>query len=120
MYNCIKILNDFCNCVIFFNVFHRCELKLLRAMYPNSGYSAETGGIMKNLRTSTDNAKVSMPLCYKIYYYVFITVEYCKSALVATPSIFWSSDHGILFCRVGLGYAIKLKRQFHVSRLVMT
>lgn len=36
----------------------RCELKLLRAMYPNSGYSAETGGIMKNLRTSTDNAKV--------------------------------------------------------------
>ncbi|XP_022820745.1 uncharacterized protein C05D11.1-like [Spodoptera litura] len=36
----------------------RCELQLLRAMYPDSGYSAETGGIMKNLRTSTDNTKV--------------------------------------------------------------
>ncbi|XP_072936349.1 uncharacterized protein C05D11.1-like [Epargyreus clarus] len=36
----------------------RCELKLLRAMYPNSGYSSETGGIMKNLRTSCNNTKV--------------------------------------------------------------
>ncbi|XP_030036652.2 uncharacterized protein C05D11.1 [Manduca sexta] len=36
----------------------RCELKLMRAMYPDSGYSAETGGIMENLRTSTDNTKV--------------------------------------------------------------
>ncbi|CAK1603337.1 unnamed protein product [Parnassius mnemosyne] len=36
----------------------RCELRLLRAMYPNSGYSSETGGIMKNLRTSTSNTKV--------------------------------------------------------------
>ncbi|KAM3962814.1 LOW QUALITY PROTEIN: uncharacterized protein C05D11.1 [Aphomia sociella] len=36
----------------------RCELRLLRAMYPNSGYSSETGGIMANLRTSTDNTKV--------------------------------------------------------------
>ncbi|KAJ0181723.1 hypothetical protein K1T71_002445 [Dendrolimus kikuchii] len=36
----------------------RCELRLLRAMYPDSGYSAETGGIMANLRTSTDNTKV--------------------------------------------------------------
>ncbi|XP_059059298.1 uncharacterized protein C05D11.1-like [Achroia grisella] len=36
----------------------RCELKLLRTMYPNSGYSSETGGIMANLRTSTDNTKV--------------------------------------------------------------
>ncbi|XP_034828177.1 uncharacterized protein C05D11.1-like [Maniola hyperantus] len=36
----------------------RCELKLLRAMYPNSGYSADTGGIMENLRISTDNIKV--------------------------------------------------------------
>ncbi|CAH2238075.1 jg18458 [Pararge aegeria aegeria] len=36
----------------------RCELSLLRAMYPNSGYSSDTGGIMKNLRTSTDNTKV--------------------------------------------------------------
>ncbi|XP_047509808.1 uncharacterized protein C05D11.1-like [Pieris napi] len=36
----------------------RCELKLLRAMYPNSGYSSETGGIMKNLRESTTNVKV--------------------------------------------------------------
>ncbi|XP_045764374.1 uncharacterized protein C05D11.1-like [Maniola jurtina] len=36
----------------------RCELKLLRAMYPNSGYSADTGGIMENLRISTNNTKV--------------------------------------------------------------
>ncbi|CAH0749121.1 unnamed protein product [Diatraea saccharalis] len=36
----------------------RCELRLLRVMYPNSGYSMETGGIMKNLRDSTDNTKV--------------------------------------------------------------
>ncbi|XP_068621033.1 uncharacterized protein C05D11.1-like [Battus philenor] len=36
----------------------RCELRLLRAMYPNSGYSSETGGIMENLRTSTNNTKV--------------------------------------------------------------
>ncbi|XP_045538857.1 uncharacterized protein C05D11.1 [Papilio machaon] len=36
----------------------RCELQLLRAMYPDSGYSSETGGIMKNLRTSTNNTKV--------------------------------------------------------------
>ncbi|CAH2104836.1 unnamed protein product [Euphydryas editha] len=36
----------------------RCELRLQRAMYPNSGYSSETGGIMKNLRTSTNNTKV--------------------------------------------------------------
>ncbi|KAI5635965.1 peptidase m16 inactive domain-containing protein [Phthorimaea operculella] len=36
----------------------RCELRLLRAMYPNSGYSSETGGIMENLRTSTNNVKV--------------------------------------------------------------
>nr|XP_026487526.1 uncharacterized protein C05D11.1-like [Vanessa tameamea] len=36
----------------------RCELSLQRAMYPNSGYSSETGGIMKNLRTSTNNTKV--------------------------------------------------------------
>lgn len=39
--------------------FFRCELRLLRAMYPDSGYSAETGGIMANLRTSTDNTKVT-------------------------------------------------------------
>ncbi|XP_075992092.1 uncharacterized protein C05D11.1-like [Anticarsia gemmatalis] len=36
----------------------RCELQLSRAMYPGSGYSAETGGIMENLRISTDNTKV--------------------------------------------------------------
>ncbi|XP_047041443.1 uncharacterized protein C05D11.1-like [Helicoverpa zea] len=40
------------------NATSRCDLQLLRAMYPDSGYSAETGGIMKNLRTSTDNTKV--------------------------------------------------------------
>ncbi|KOB79134.1 Uncharacterized protein OBRU01_00203 [Operophtera brumata] len=36
----------------------RCDLQMQRAMYPNSGYSFETGGIMKNLRESTDNTKV--------------------------------------------------------------
>ncbi|CAG4968392.1 unnamed protein product [Colias eurytheme] len=36
----------------------RCQLRLQRAMYPNSGYSSETGGIMKNLRESTTNIKV--------------------------------------------------------------
>ncbi|XP_045458924.1 uncharacterized protein C05D11.1-like [Melitaea cinxia] len=36
----------------------RCELRLQRAMYPNSGYSSETGGIMENLRISTNNTKV--------------------------------------------------------------
>lgn len=36
----------------------RCELRLQRAMYPNSGYSSETGGIMENLRISTNNIKV--------------------------------------------------------------
>lgn len=34
------------------------SMELLRAMYPNSGYSSETGGIMKNLRESTTNQKV--------------------------------------------------------------
>ncbi|XP_013133610.1 PREDICTED: uncharacterized protein C05D11.1-like [Papilio polytes] len=38
--------------------YSRCELQLLRAMYPDSGYSSETGGIMENLRTSTNNTKV--------------------------------------------------------------
>lgn len=38
----------------------RCELQLLRAMYPDSGYSSETGGIMENLRTSTNNTKVNV------------------------------------------------------------
>uniref|UniRef100_A0A1S4GM16 Uncharacterized protein n=1 Tax=Anopheles gambiae TaxID=7165 RepID=A0A1S4GM16_ANOGA len=36
----------------------RVNLELLRAVYPNSGYSAETGGILSNLRTSTTNEKV--------------------------------------------------------------
>lgn len=36
----------------------RIHLEMLRAIYPNCGYSSETGGIMKNLRTSTDNEKV--------------------------------------------------------------
>lgn len=40
------------------NAGSRCELQLMRAMYPGSGYSAETGGIMANLRNSTDNIKV--------------------------------------------------------------
>lgn len=36
----------------------RASLTLLRLLYPNCGYSAETGGIMHNLRTSTSNEKV--------------------------------------------------------------
>lgn len=36
----------------------RAWLAMVRAIYPNSGYSAETGGIMHNLRTSTTNEKV--------------------------------------------------------------
>lgn len=36
----------------------RAHLELLRAAYPGSGYSSETGGIMHNLRTSTNNEKV--------------------------------------------------------------
>jgi len=36
----------------------RASLTLLREIYPNCGYSAETGGIMHNLRTSTTNEKV--------------------------------------------------------------
>lgn len=36
----------------------RAHLQMLRAAYPNSGYSAETGGIMHNLRTSCSNEKV--------------------------------------------------------------
>lgn len=34
------------------------HLQLLRTAYPGSGYSSETGGIMHNLRTSTNNEKV--------------------------------------------------------------
>lgn len=36
----------------------RAHLALLRLLYPNCGYSAETGGIMHNLRTSCSNKKV--------------------------------------------------------------
>lgn len=36
----------------------RVHLELLRAIYADSGYCAETGGIMKNLRESTTNEKV--------------------------------------------------------------
>ncbi|XP_049294284.1 uncharacterized protein C05D11.1-like [Anopheles funestus] len=36
----------------------RINLEMLRAVYPDSGYSAETGGILSNLRTSTTNEKV--------------------------------------------------------------
>lgn len=36
----------------------RVHLELLRAIYPDCGYSSETGGIMKNLRESTSNQKV--------------------------------------------------------------
>ena len=38
----------------------RSYLSMVRAMYPGEcGYKSETGGIMKNLRESTDNAKVN-------------------------------------------------------------
>lgn len=40
---------------------------MLRAMYPNNGYSSETGGIMKNLRESTDNTKVWKVLTLNTY-----------------------------------------------------
>lgn len=36
----------------------RVHLEMLRAIYPDSGYCAETGGIMKNLRESTSIEKV--------------------------------------------------------------
>lgn len=36
----------------------RTILKLLKTVYPNSGYSSETGGVLHNLRTSTNNEKV--------------------------------------------------------------
>uniref|UniRef100_A0AAG5D1U2 Peptidase M16C associated domain-containing protein n=1 Tax=Anopheles atroparvus TaxID=41427 RepID=A0AAG5D1U2_ANOAO len=36
----------------------RVNLEMVRAMYPNCGYSAETGGILSNLRISTTNEKV--------------------------------------------------------------
>lgn len=36
----------------------RAHLELLRSIYPNCGYSAETGGILYNLRTSTTNKKI--------------------------------------------------------------
>lgn len=36
----------------------RSHLQLLRAIYPDSGYSSETGGMLKNLQTSTSNEKV--------------------------------------------------------------
>jgi len=37
----------------------RCYLEMLRSMYPGKcGYKSETGGIMENLRTSTNNEKV--------------------------------------------------------------
>lgn len=37
----------------------RCHLEMLRSMYPGRcGYRSETGGLMANLRTSTNNTKV--------------------------------------------------------------
>ncbi|KAJ9588208.1 hypothetical protein L9F63_018429, partial [Diploptera punctata] len=39
----------------------RSYLSMVRAMYPgHCGYKSETGGIMKNLRESTDNIKISL------------------------------------------------------------
>lgn len=40
---------------------------LLQKMYPGKcGYKSETGGIMKNLRESTTNAKVIIHCCANI------------------------------------------------------
>jgi Zn-dependent M16 (insulinase) family peptidase len=37
----------------------RCHLEMLRSMYPGKcGYKSETGGLMENLRNSTNNTKV--------------------------------------------------------------
>lgn len=37
----------------------RVHLEMLRAAYPGKcGYKSETGGLLKNLRESTDNIKV--------------------------------------------------------------
>lgn len=37
----------------------RCYLEMLRSMYPGTcGYKSETGGLLENLRTSTNNTKV--------------------------------------------------------------
>ena len=39
----------------------RCFLAMSRALYPgHCGYKSETGGLMKNLRESTTNEKVSL------------------------------------------------------------
>lgn len=45
----------------------RTFLELIRAMYPNCGYSSEVGGIMHNLRTSTTNQKVRLQLVKNEY-----------------------------------------------------
>lgn len=35
-------------------------IEMIRKIYPDCGYSAETGGILHNLRTSTTNKKVNV------------------------------------------------------------
>jgi len=46
----------------------RCSLAMARAMYPgHCGYKSDTGGIMKNLRESTDNVKVCS-CCLQLYF----------------------------------------------------
>lgn len=45
---------------------NKIYLAMARALYPGKcGYSSQTGGIMKNLRESCDNTKVSFTLHIK-------------------------------------------------------
>lgn len=77
----------------------RCELQLLRAMYPDSGYSSETGGIMENLRTSTNNTKVNVLSQVTIQFFlfhVFITIIYYNINCRLGISIKSSTDLKIL------------------------
>lgn len=48
----------------------RIHLTMQRIMYPgNCGYSSNTGGIMKNLRESTNNTKVFLNVFSKFLFY---------------------------------------------------
>lgn len=51
----------------------RVHRELCRNMYPRSGYSSETGGIMKNLRESTTNTKVvDCGKCFIFDFYILM------------------------------------------------
>lgn len=63
----------------------RLHLTLARNMYPGRcGYSSETGGIMKNLRESTTNEKVSLFIHkLQVYNYLFVGEELPQRVLQA-------------------------------------